>query len=48
MRDNLNIGAVIFPEMDQIDFTGPFETVVCSMPALLLAPARSAATGRDQ
>ena len=25
MRDHLHIGAIIFPGMDQIDFTGPFE-----------------------
>lgn len=24
---NLNIGALIFPRMDQIDFTGPFEVL---------------------
>ena len=27
MVDHLNIGAVIFPEMDQIDFPGPFEVL---------------------
>ena len=27
LSDHLNIGAVIFPEMDQIDFTGPFEVL---------------------
>src|SRR5262249_8001664 len=25
MSDHLHVGAVIYPEMDQIDFTGPFE-----------------------
>jgi cyclohexyl-isocyanide hydratase len=27
MSDHLHIGAVIYPEMDQIDFTGPFEVL---------------------
>lgn len=27
-QDRLSIGIVIFPEMDQIDFTGPFEVLV--------------------
>ena len=27
MKEHLNVGAVIFPEMDQIDFTGPFEVL---------------------
>jgi cyclohexyl-isocyanide hydratase len=28
MNDHLNIGAVIFPDVDQMDFTGPFEVLV--------------------
>ena len=27
MANHLNIGAIIYPEMDQIDFTGPFEVL---------------------
>jgi cyclohexyl-isocyanide hydratase len=27
MSDHLHVGAVIYPEMDQIDFTGPFEVL---------------------
>jgi cyclohexyl-isocyanide hydratase len=27
MADHLNIGALIFPELDQMDFTGPFEAL---------------------
>jgi len=27
MANHLNIGALIYPEMDQIDFTGPFEVL---------------------
>jgi len=29
--DRLQIGAVLFPRMDQADFTGPFE-VLCRLP----------------
>src|SRR4051812_25037969 len=27
MGDHLNIGAIIYPGLDQIDFTGPFEVL---------------------
>src|SRR5258708_34469686 len=30
-RAHINIGAIIFPNMDQCDFTGPFE-VLCRLP----------------
>lgn len=26
-EDHLNVGAIVFPKMDQMDFTGPFEVL---------------------
>jgi cyclohexyl-isocyanide hydratase len=40
MANHLNIGAIIYPEMDQIDFTGPFE-VLSRLPDPLFTVAGS-------